>query len=65
MYEHDRLTVTFDATIDIDIDIDKTDEVSVRVSRNAPLCVRGDVRVTLENGTEFIHDRSIALCRCG
>jgi len=40
-------------------------EAVVVASRNGPLYVRGDVEVTLEDGTSVLRDVRIALCRCG
>ena len=39
--------------------------VTVRASRHGPLYVRGEVQVVMEDGTELIRDRRVALCRCG
>lgn len=39
--------------------------VSVQVTRNGPLIVRGEVRVLADDGTELVRDTQIALCRCG
>jgi uncharacterized Fe-S cluster protein YjdI/CDGSH-type Zn-finger protein len=39
--------------------------LSVRVERNGPLCVRGDIRVEREDGTPIAEGFRIALCRCG
>ena len=49
----------------IDISSDTRNDVSVRVLRNGPLYVRGDVRVLMEDGTEVLRDSRTALCRCG
>ena len=37
----------------------------VRVLRNGPLVVSGDVRVALDDGTVVATDTRVALCRCG
>lgn len=41
------------------------DAVSVRVSRNGPLMVRGPVKVVSADGELLAEDRRVALCRCG
>ena len=37
----------------------------LRVARDGPLELRGDVRVELEDGQEIAHGLRLALCRCG
>lgn len=39
--------------------------LSVRVERNGPLYVRGDVRLEREDGTPIAEGFRMALCRCG
>jgi uncharacterized Fe-S cluster protein YjdI len=41
------------------------DEPVVSVVRDGPLYVRGDVVITLEDGSVVRHDNRVALCRCG
>jgi uncharacterized Fe-S cluster protein YjdI len=42
-----------------------TDGLSVRVARNGPLELRGDVRLVYEDGTVVAEDSRVSLCRCG
>lgn len=37
----------------------------VRIGRDGPLELRGDVRIVLEDGRELAHGLRFALCRCG
>lgn len=41
------------------------DAARVRVLRNGPLVISGDVRVALDDGTVLLSDTRVALCRCG
>jgi uncharacterized Fe-S cluster protein YjdI/CDGSH-type Zn-finger protein len=40
-------------------------EPRVRVLRDGPLVISGDVRVELDDGAELLRDTRVALCRCG
>lgn len=42
---------------------DATD--SIRIVENGPLYLRGDITLTLQDGTVVQHDTRMALCRCG
>lgn len=38
---------------------------TIRVAADGPLYLRGDVKVTAANGEQVVHDKRVALCRCG
>jgi uncharacterized Fe-S cluster protein YjdI/CDGSH-type Zn-finger protein len=44
---------------------EQAEEARVRVLRDGPVVISGDVVVALEDGTEVVHDTRVALCRCG
>jgi len=46
-------------------DAESIDGVTVRVTRNGPIYVRGTVRVEGEEGRVIAEDVRVALCRCG
>jgi CDGSH-type Zn-finger protein len=48
------------------ITIVRLDVTTIRLRRNGPYVIEGDVRVVDWNGVEYASDRMpIALCRCG
>lgn len=38
---------------------------TIRLARNGPLYLRGDITILNSDGEEILHDTRVALCRCG